>query len=97
MEHEKDDIPLEEREKWNLDRERDADALKDYTKVERVIDQKEDEDGDIEYFVKCKLPEYGCVNSKLTQKQGRDFTMTRAPGNPVIWLAKLRRTRSTAT
>ena len=53
MEHETD-MPLEEREKWNLDRERDADALKDYTKVERVIDQKNDEDGDIEYFVKCK-------------------------------------------
>lgn len=53
MEHETD-IPLEEREKWNLDRERDADALKDYTKVERVIDRKKDEDGEIEYFVKCK-------------------------------------------
>lgn len=48
------EIPLEEREKWNLDRERDADALKDYTKVERVIDQRIDEDGDMEYFVKCK-------------------------------------------
>lgn len=53
MEHEKD-IPLEEREKWNLDRERDADALKDYTKVERVIGKNVDEEGDIEYLVKWK-------------------------------------------
>ena len=53
MEHEKD-IPLEEREKWNLDRERDADALKDYTRVERVIGMNEDEEGNVEYLVKCK-------------------------------------------
>lgn len=96
MEHEKD-IPLEEREKWNLDRERDADALKDYTKVERVINKKTDEDGDTEYLVKCKLPESGSVNTKLTPTQGRDFTTIRAPGKPVTWLAILRRMRSTAT
>ena len=51
------DIPPEEKERWNLDREREADALNDYTKVERVIGMKEDEeDGDTLYYVKCQLP-----------------------------------------
>ena len=50
------DVPPEEKEKWSLDRERDADALVDYMKVERVISMQEDEDGDIEYYVKCMLP-----------------------------------------
>lgn len=60
MEHEKD-IPLEEREKWNLDRERDADALKDYTKVERVIGKNDN--GDLQYLVKCKLSDHGNVTT----------------------------------
>lgn len=46
-------IPPEEKEKWSLDRERDADALNDYVKVERVIGQQLDEDGETEYLVKC--------------------------------------------
>ena len=46
-------IPPEEKEKWSLDRERDADALEDYVKVERVIGKQLDEDGEVEYFVKC--------------------------------------------
>ena len=49
-------IPPEERERWTLDRERDADALNDYTKVERVIGMKEDEEeeeGATLYYVKC--------------------------------------------
>ena len=52
MTHDKD-IPLEEREKWNLDRERDTDALNDYVKVERVIRMRSGESGDTEYYVKC--------------------------------------------
>ena len=46
-------IPPEEREKWNLDRERDADALVDYQKVEKVIGSR---DGQIEkeYYVKWR-------------------------------------------
>ena len=48
-----DDVPPEEFEKWNLDRERDADALEDYKKVERVIGMQEDEDANIEYLIKC--------------------------------------------
>lgn len=72
MEHEKD-IPLEEREKWNLDRERDADALKDYTKVERVIGKDEDDEGDVVYYVKCKLSNHSNVNSRLTQDRERSL------------------------
>lgn len=48
-----DDIPPEEKEKWMLDRERDSDALLDYTKVERVIGTRDGEEG-TEYFVKWK-------------------------------------------
>ena len=47
------DVPPEEKEKWSLDRERDADALTDYMKVERVIGSREGDDGDTEYYVKC--------------------------------------------
>ena len=65
MQHEKD-IPLEEREKYNLDRERDTDAIKDYTKVERVIGKQEDDEGGIEYLVKCELSNHGTANSGLT-------------------------------
>ena len=50
-----EDVPPEEKEKWSLDRERDADALTDYMKVERVISTREGDDGDTEYFVKCKI------------------------------------------
>ena len=48
-----DDIPPEEKEKWSLDRERDADALIDYMKVDRVIGTREGDDGDTEYYIKC--------------------------------------------
>ena len=47
------DVLPEEKEKWMLDRERDADALLDYTKVERVIGVRDGEEG-TEYFVKWK-------------------------------------------
>ncbi|PQE11138.1 hypothetical protein CJF31_00000900 [Rutstroemia sp. NJR-2017a BVV2] len=52
-----DEIPPEEKEKWMLDRERDADALEDYTKVERVIGSREGED-ETEYFIKWKALYY---------------------------------------
>lgn len=51
-----EDIPPEEKEKWNLDRERDADALQDYVIVDRVIGKQKDEEGEIEYLVKCTPP-----------------------------------------
>ncbi|KFY22933.1 hypothetical protein V493_06227 [Pseudogymnoascus sp. VKM F-4281 (FW-2241)] len=47
------DVQPEEKEKWMLDRERDADALLDYTKVERVIGVRDGDDG-AEYYVKWK-------------------------------------------
>ena len=60
------DISPEEKERWNLDRERDADALIDYTKVERVIGMKEDEEeGDTMYFVKCKSPQHRNIGTGL--------------------------------
>ncbi len=49
------DIPPEEKEKWSLDRERDADALVDYKKVERVISMQENDSGATEYYVKCTI------------------------------------------
>lgn len=53
MKHE-NDIPPEEKEQWSLDRERDLDALDEHTKVERIISMQEGEDGDTEYYVKCR-------------------------------------------
>ena len=50
-----DNVPPEDKEKWSLDRERDADALTDYMKVERVIGSREADDGDTEYYVKCMV------------------------------------------
>jgi chromodomain-helicase-DNA-binding protein 1 len=47
------DVPPEEKEKWNLDRERDIEAIDDYKKVERIIARRAGEDGP-EYFVKWK-------------------------------------------
>lgn len=49
-----EDIAPEDKEKWNLDRERDAEAIEDYKKVERVIGMRKGEDGGTEYFVKWK-------------------------------------------
>ena len=50
-----DDVPPEEKEKWSLDRERDADALTDYMKVERVINTRKGDDGNTEYYIKCNI------------------------------------------
>lgn len=47
------DIPPEDREKWNLDRERDVDAIEDYKIVERVIAMRDEDEGP-EYLVKWK-------------------------------------------
>lgn len=47
------DAPPEDREKWNLDRERDVEAIEDYKQVERVIGSRE-EYGQTEYLVKWK-------------------------------------------
>jgi chromodomain-helicase-DNA-binding protein 1 len=47
------DVPPEDKEKWNLDRERDVEALEDYKKVERIIGRRDGDDGP-EYLVKWK-------------------------------------------
>lgn len=69
------DVPPEEKEKWMLDRERDADALQDYTKVERVIGVQDGEE-ETEYFIKWKGLYYDSCTweaeslvSKLAQDQ----------------------------
>lgn len=48
-----EDIPPEDKEKWNLDRERDVDAIEDFKNVERVIGLRKGDDGN-EYLVKWK-------------------------------------------
>jgi len=47
------DIAPEDREKWILDREQYVDALEDYKKVERVIGDRDGDEG-TEYYVKWK-------------------------------------------
>lgn len=55
------DIPPEDKEKWNLDREQYTDSLDDYKKVERVIGWRESDEGD-EYYIKWKgLPYNECT------------------------------------
>jgi len=46
-------VSLEDKEQYNLDRERQADALLDYTQVERVIDMQQGDEG-TEYLVKWR-------------------------------------------
>ncbi|KAH0544070.1 hypothetical protein FGG08_001688 [Glutinoglossum americanum] len=53
------DVPPEEKEQWSLDRERDADVLRDCMKVERVIGGRQGEDGS-EYLIKWKSLTYDC-------------------------------------
>lgn len=73
------DVPPEEKEKWSLDRERDADAINDYMKVERVIGSREGEE-DTEYFVKCMQAKAPILCSWLTIIQGRVCITTLALG-----------------
>ena len=52
-----DEISPEQREQWSLDREREEDALEDFTKVERIVAVRDGDDGH-EYFVKWKGLQY---------------------------------------
>lgn len=72
MGHNKD-VPLEEKEQWLLDREAVTDAQQAHTKIERVIDHQEDEDGDTLYFIKCMCSQLWPVISKLTVYRARSF------------------------
>lgn len=53
------DMVPEEKEKWNLDRERDVEAIEDFKHVERVIGSRKT-DGVTEYLVKWKRLFYEC-------------------------------------
>ncbi|KAH8676249.1 SNF2 family domain-containing protein [Xylariales sp. PMI_506] len=59
-----DDIPPETREQYLLDREREQDALADYTKVERVVAVRSGDEGK-EYFIKWKGLTYECCTWEL--------------------------------
>jgi chromodomain-helicase-DNA-binding protein 1 len=52
-----DDYSPEQREQWLLDREREEQAHEDYTKVERVVANRDGETG-VEYFIKWKGLQY---------------------------------------
>lgn len=52
-----DEISPEQREQWLLDRERDEEALEDFTKIERIVAVRDGEHG-LEYFVKWKGLQY---------------------------------------
>ena len=92
--HDKE-TPPEDKEKWNLDRERDADALKDYVRVERVIGRQKDDDGETEYLVKCMLSILFSI--AITEViQGEVFIMILARGKRVSLSVILARMRSIA-
>lgn len=91
-----EDVAPEEKERWMLDRERDSDALDDYTKVERVIGVRDGEEG-TEYFVKWKGLYYDSCTweaetliSEIAQKEidryldrsSRTFTSNKSESNP---------------
>ncbi|KAK3496665.1 P-loop containing nucleoside triphosphate hydrolase protein [Neurospora hispaniola] len=52
-----DDISPEQKEQWYLDREREQEALEDYTKVERVVAVRDGDEG-TEYYIKWKGLQY---------------------------------------
>lgn len=60
------DIPPEEKEKWILDREQEAEAISEHEKVERVIGMDEDEDGEITYYIKCTFSQSLSLAARLT-------------------------------
>ncbi|KAL8733731.1 MAG: hypothetical protein Q9166_001924 [cf. Caloplaca sp. 2 TL-2023] len=57
-----EDMSPDEKEQRLLARETDVSIVEDYTKVERVISMREDDDGGIEYYIKWKrVPYEGCT------------------------------------
>jgi len=69
-----DEITPEQREQWMLDREREEEALEDYTKVERIVAVRDGDDG-LQYFVKWKGLQYDeCTweDASLIQSQAQD-------------------------
>lgn len=69
-----DDITPEQREEYLLDKERQQEALEDYTKVERVVAARDGDDGD-EYLIKWKGLQYDeCTweTAKLVSEHAQD-------------------------
>lgn len=54
------DIPPEVREQYLLDKEREEEAHEDYTKVERIVSNRINDNGQEEYYVKWKGLTYDC-------------------------------------
>ena len=52
-----DNVPMEDKEQYFMDRERRLEAQAEHREVERIIDTREGDDG-TEYFVKWKGIEY---------------------------------------
>lgn len=73
-------IPPEEKEKYNLDREQEADALLQHTKVERVIDMGKGDDGNTTYYVKCMCPAFTSRVLSAKCLQGEVSLTKVAPG-----------------
>lgn len=68
------DVAPEDKEKWNLDREREIESLEDYRKVDRIIGHREGIASD-EYYVKWKRLNYdSCTweNDKLIKEIALD-------------------------
>ncbi|KAI1328341.1 P-loop containing nucleoside triphosphate hydrolase protein [Xylariaceae sp. FL0255] len=91
-----DEIPPETREQYMLDKEREQDALEDFTKVERVVAQRSGEEGR-EYFIKWKGLTYDnntwelassmgpIAQDKIEQfldRQSRSWTSDKTEANP---------------
>ncbi|KAK8056887.1 Chromodomain helicase [Apiospora rasikravindrae] len=91
-----DDIPPETREQYLLDKEREQDALEDYTKVERIVSVRSGDEGK-EYFVKWKGLTYECCTWELAtlirddaqdkidqflDRQARSWTSDKSESNP---------------
>ncbi|KAI1840610.1 hypothetical protein JX266_013214 [Neoarthrinium moseri] len=91
-----DDIPPETREQYLLDKEREQDALADYTHVERVVAVRSGDSGK-EYFIKWKGLTYECCTWELAStirddaqdkidqfldRQSRSWTSDKYESNP---------------
>lgn len=75
------DIPREELEKYILEREREREKLEQSCLAERVIGSRWNEDGETEYFVKCKQCSRLRRPSSLIISQGVKLVTTVAPGS----------------
>lgn len=64
-------VPAEEKEQWLLEREAVIDAQEQHTKIERVIDQRDDTEGYPEYYIKCKCSKSWFDDLTSNQRRAR--------------------------